>query len=96
MAQLARVLAYDDYVQEASAAQLHRLRIRFKWLRYTLDFLTPVLGNEVLTLTGQLNEIQDHFRGFPGYTSRYGDAKPDPTGRWARWGLYCLPAGETG
>ena len=69
MDQLSRVLAYDDYVQEASAAQFHTLPIRFKWLRYTLDFLTPVLGNEVLTLTGELNEIQDHLGDFQAHKS---------------------------
>lgn len=58
---MAEVLAFGDIIGTASLSQLHSLRIRFKYFRYTLDFLTPILGNDVLTLTGQLNGIQDHL-----------------------------------
>ena len=58
---LAQVLAYDELVSDAAPAQLHGLRIQFKYFRYTLDFLTPILSNDILTLTAELNNIQDHL-----------------------------------
>ena len=61
MLRVAHVLAYEDVVPEASLEQLHSLRIHFKRLRYTLDFFTPILGNERLALTRGLNSIQDHL-----------------------------------
>jgi CHAD domain-containing protein len=60
-ARLTDVLAFGDYVNDAPLDQLHTLRIHFKHFRYTLDLFTPVLGNEVLVLVGELNRIQTHL-----------------------------------
>lgn len=60
-ARLADVLAFGDFVDDAPLDRLHTLRIHFKHFRYTLDLFSPVLGNEVLVLVGELNKIQTHL-----------------------------------
>src|SRR5690606_10133100 len=52
---------YGEVWPAGSLEQWHELRIRFKRLRYSLDFLTPVLGEEGPVLVAGLNAIQDHL-----------------------------------
>lgn len=81
---LATVLAYDDYLAGIRPAGMHQLRIAFKQLRYTLDFFTPVLGNEILSLTDGLNGIQDHLGDMNDAVIMLGMlAKMDPAGELA-------------
>lgn len=66
---LAAVRGYDDYVDGASVTTLHRLRIQFKELRYTLEFFFPILGplmgpllgGETGELVKFLDQVQDHL-----------------------------------
>ncbi len=59
--QLAQVLTYGEVWPAGSLEQWHELRIRFKRLRYSLDFFAPVLGEEAAMLAVGLNTIQDHL-----------------------------------
>lgn len=62
---LAAVRAYDDHVDGASVETLHRLRIRFKELRHTLEFFLlvedPLIGDETGDLVAFLDQVQDHL-----------------------------------
>jgi CHAD domain-containing protein len=56
---VAAVRAFDDKLNGASAAQLHRLRIQFKELRYTLQFFAPLLGEEIGRVLLSLKQSQE-------------------------------------
>jgi len=58
---LALVRAMGAQLENLSVPQLHELRIQFKELRYTLDFLTPILGPQTTDLLTSLNRLQDHL-----------------------------------
>jgi CHAD domain-containing protein len=58
---IALVRAFDDHLQGATAKQMHRLRIRFKDLRYTLEFFAPLLGEAIETALLNLKQSQDHL-----------------------------------
>lgn len=58
---LAAVRAFEEEISGASVPELHRLRICFKELRYTLEFFAPVLGREMERVLVDLNGIQDHL-----------------------------------
>lgn len=66
------VRAFDDHIQDASLARLHRLRIATKELRYTLEFFEPVLDPKVssaletvkqlLLQLGDVNDARIHLQ----------------------------------
>ena len=56
-----RLRATATGMDGADLEQLHDLRIRAKRLRYTLEFLAPVLGAEREWLVARLVELQDHL-----------------------------------
>lgn len=58
---LAAVRAFDDLLQSATVNQLHRLRILFKELRYSLQFFAPLLGGEIQTVLVSLKQSQEHL-----------------------------------
>ena len=58
---VAAVRAFGDHLQSASVKQLHRLRIQFKELRYTLQFFEPLLGAEAETVLVSLKQSQEHL-----------------------------------
>jgi CHAD domain-containing protein len=55
------VLACENLIPEASPEQLHDLRIRFKKLRYAIEFLRDVLGKPASLLIDDLKTMQDHL-----------------------------------
>lgn len=56
------VWAFGPLVDDASTDTLHQLRIECKYLRYALEFFTPVLEEErVSHLTTQVIALQDHL-----------------------------------
>jgi CHAD domain-containing protein len=56
---LATVRAFDDRLNGATVNQLHRLRIRFKDLRYALQFFKPLLGQKSEQVLLNLNQAKD-------------------------------------
>lgn len=60
-AKLADVRLFDPYLEQASLAEMHELRIRFKELRYTIEFFAPLMGNKIVPLLADLDQIQDHL-----------------------------------
>ena len=58
-ARLAEVRAFMPHLQDAPLAQLHKMRIEFKKLRYAVDFFRPLLGPEVKSVISALKQIQD-------------------------------------
>lgn len=58
---LAVVRTYESTLDEISIEQLHRLRIDFKRLRYTIEFFREVLGREVKGVINDLKQMQDHL-----------------------------------
>ncbi|MDX1414778.1 MAG: CHAD domain-containing protein [Candidatus Promineifilaceae bacterium] len=58
---VAAVRAFGDSLDNASVAQLHRLRIQFKELRYSLQFFEPLLGNEIKEVLVSLKQSQEHL-----------------------------------
>ncbi len=60
---LAAVRAYDEWVTRpgVSLERLHRLRIAFKALRYTLEFFQEILGPEAADLIRVIKSMQDHL-----------------------------------
>jgi len=58
---VAAVRAFDDLLQNATAKQLHRLRILFKELRYSLQFFAPMLGGEIQSALVSLKQSQEHL-----------------------------------
>jgi len=58
---VAAVQSYGAFLQNATAKHLHRLRIQFKELRYTLQFFAPLLGAETQVLLVSLKQSQEHL-----------------------------------
>jgi CHAD domain-containing protein len=58
---VAAVRAFEDLLQSATVKQLHRLRILFKELRYSLQFFAPLLGGEIEALLLSLKQSQEHL-----------------------------------
>jgi CHAD domain-containing protein len=58
---VAAVRAFDDHLQSATVEQLHRLRIQFKELRYTLQFFEPLLNPEIQAVLLRLKQSQEHL-----------------------------------
>ncbi len=60
---LAAVRAYEDYLyrRDMSLERLHRLRIAFKGLRYTLEFFKEVIPQDAEPLIEELKRLQDHL-----------------------------------
>ncbi len=54
-----RALGYDDAVHARDPQHLHRLRVRCKQLRYTLEMFEPRLGSGAAPLIAQLKRAQD-------------------------------------
>ncbi|MGI8551542.1 MAG: CHAD domain-containing protein [Dehalococcoidia bacterium] len=54
-----RVRAYDPLIGTASPAQLHRLRIEIKRLRYTLEAFEAILGDGTERLIRSLKTVQE-------------------------------------
>jgi triphosphatase len=54
-----RILGFDAAVEARDPWQLHRLRIRCKRLRYTLEMFAPQLGAGTAPLIRQLKHVQD-------------------------------------
>lgn len=60
-AKLADVRLFEPHLQRASLAEMHELRIRFKELRYSIEFFAPLMGNKIVPLLADLDQIQDHL-----------------------------------
>ena len=58
---VAAVRAFGDHLQNATVEQLHRLRIQFKELRYTLQFFEPLLNSEIQAVLASLKQSQEHL-----------------------------------
>jgi CHAD domain-containing protein len=58
---VAAVRAFDDRLHSATVQQLHRLRIQFKELRYSLQFFTSLFGEEIQTVLANLKQSQEHL-----------------------------------
>jgi CHAD domain-containing protein len=61
--QLANVRAYEELIKgpEVSLERLHRLRIAFKGLRYTLEFFREVLHPDTAQVIEEIKALQDHL-----------------------------------
>lgn len=59
--QVAAVRAHEETALDAPLAQLHDLRIHLKRLRYTLEFFSPVLGEEIHNTLGVVKELLDNL-----------------------------------
>lgn len=55
------VRAYETVLDSAPIETLHRLRISFKRLRYTLEYLQEILGPEGKTVVEDVKAMQDHL-----------------------------------
>ncbi len=55
------VLACENLLPEASPEQLHDLRIRFKKLRYAIEFMREILAKPAALLIEDLKLMQDHL-----------------------------------
>jgi CHAD domain-containing protein len=55
------VLACENLLPEATPEQLHDLRIRFKKLRYAIEFLRAILAKPAALLIEDLKLMQDHL-----------------------------------
>lgn len=55
------VHAYETVLPKASLDTLHRLRITYKSMRYTLEFLNEVLGEESRMVIAEVKALQDHL-----------------------------------
>jgi CHAD domain-containing protein len=58
---LADVRAYETILEGASIEQFHALRIEFKRLRYTLEYLREVLGEGADEVIEDVKKVQDHL-----------------------------------
>lgn len=58
---LSKVRGYEQDWRQADYVTLHRLRIAFKRLRYSIEFFEDVLGKEQYVAIKLLKEIQDHL-----------------------------------
>jgi len=63
LGELATVLAYDEWVTGPSVplTRLHQLRIAGKYLRYTLEFFSEVLGSGSKLVVHNVKSLQDHL-----------------------------------
>ncbi len=55
------VLAFDAELDTATLDQLHQLRIQFKKLRYTMEFLVDILGPQAKKVIKQVTDAQDYL-----------------------------------
>jgi CHAD domain-containing protein len=55
------VRAYETILDKAPVKALHQLRISLKGLRYTLEYLQEVLGDEKEMLIAEVKIMQDHL-----------------------------------
>jgi CHAD domain-containing protein len=55
------VHAYEILLANASIDTLHQLRITFKSLRYTLEFMVEILGDESQRVIDEVKALQDHL-----------------------------------
>ncbi|MFN8458112.1 MAG: CHAD domain-containing protein [Anaerolineae bacterium] len=55
------VHAYETVLPHASLETLHQLRITFKSLRYTLEFMDEILGEESQWVIDEVKMLQDHL-----------------------------------
>ena len=55
------VRAYETILDKAPIETLHQLRITFKGLRYTLEYLNEILGDEAKQVIAEVKTIQDHL-----------------------------------
>jgi CHAD domain-containing protein len=55
------VRAYDELINDASFDMLHKLRVDFKRLRYTLEAFESVLGSEIVSVIETTKVLQDHL-----------------------------------
>jgi CHAD domain-containing protein len=58
---LAAVRAFDDYLEQAPLHEMHRLRLRTKELRYTLQFFEPVMGATAGDVLATVKQLQEHL-----------------------------------
>lgn len=58
---LSSVRAYDPIIREANFHQLHKLRMDFKTLRYTMEFFREVLDKSANRLIEEIKGVQDHL-----------------------------------
>ena len=58
---VAAVRAFCDHLDHATDAQLHRLRIQFKELRYSLQFFAPCMGDDINDVLLSLKQSQEHL-----------------------------------
>jgi CHAD domain-containing protein len=60
---LAAVRAYEGWLdgEDVPLRRYHRLRIDVKRIRYTLEFLSDVIGPEAATLIAAFKAVQDHL-----------------------------------
>jgi CHAD domain-containing protein len=56
-----RVRAYETVLDDAPIETLHQLRISFKGLRYTLEFIEEVLGDGKDMIIAEVKAMQDHL-----------------------------------
>ncbi|MCB2205191.1 CHAD domain-containing protein [bacterium] len=61
MERLTDILAFDHELGTASLDRLHALRIQCKKLRYTMEFLQELLGNDVKKLIKHVTDMQDYL-----------------------------------
>ena len=63
LGELATVLAYDEWVTGPGVplTRLHQLRIAGKYLRYTLEFFSEVLGSGSKLVIHNVKSLQDHL-----------------------------------
>ena len=59
--QLLKVMGFAQNWHQADYTVLHRLRIAFKRLRYSIEFFEEVLGDQQYAAIALLKEIQDHL-----------------------------------
>lgn len=57
----ANVRAYEVLLANAPISLLHQLRIAFKRLRYTVEYLQEVLGEEAEFVISEIKALQDHL-----------------------------------
>jgi CHAD domain-containing protein len=83
---LAAVRAYDEWVtaEDVPLERLHRLRIAFKGMRYTLEFLEEVLGPGARTLIKEIKQLQDHLGDLQDAVVASGLLRDFLT--WGTWG----------
>ncbi len=89
---LAAVLAYEEWVldphSEVPLRRYHRLRIAIKQVRYTLEYLRELLGEDVRPVVKTIKQVQNHLGelqdavvgcAFLRDFLTWGELDPDPT-----------------